>query len=653
MNKRNLTWVVAGLALVLFFAINIAANITLRPMRLDLTEDKVFTLDEGSKSIAKGLEEPINLYFYLTRSVARNHPDLLEYADRVLGILREYQRASGGSLLLSVIDPEPFSEEEDLAVERGVQGVTLPSGDVLYFGLVGTNATDDSEAIPFFALDPDTQRTLEYDLSKLVWTLAHPNKKRVGILTALPLEGSGGNPMFGQQGEPAWRILEELRAFFEVEVLPTTDADLAKIDVLLVIHPRGFGEETLYQIDQWALAGKPLIVFVDPQCDVDPGASDDPTNPMSRFTAKKDSDMEKLFRAWGFELAKNQVACDRKLGVRQTVRARDGRSQSELPVVFLLQLGEDEASRGDPITRLLGKVGLLTVTPGSLRKLAEGTTTFTPILETSEEAKELDSAQFQFMPEPQQLLASFVPDYKRLTLGARVTGNVQTAFPAGKPGAVEEPMPEEGPADGATEGADDGQTTEKSPGLKDSARPLNLVVFSDADLLHDRWWMREIRIGSSVLVQPISENVDLLKNSIESASGGQDLLGIRTRGKTSRPFERVQEIKRDADQRSLARQEELERELQDAERRLKELQKAKSEGSEELVTAEQRKEEATVREKFLQTRRDLREVRHQLHRDIERLGASLKWLNIGLVPALVCATALLLGGWRAQQRRQR
>ena len=644
MNKRNLTWAGAGLALVLFFAINIAANITLRPLRLDLTEDKVFTLDDGSKDIARGLEEPINLYYYLTRSVARNHPDLLEYADRVLGILREYERASGGNLLLTVVDPEPFSEEEDLAVERGVQGVTLPSGDVLYFGLVGTNATDDNQAIPFFALDPDTQRTLEYDLSKLVWTLAHPDKKRVGIFTALPLEGSGGNPMFGQQGEPAWRILEELRAFFEVEVLSTTDADLAKIDVLLVIHPRGFADATLYQIDQWALAGKPLIVFVDPQCDVDPGASDDPTNPMSRFTAKKDSDLEKLFKAWGFELAKNQVACDRKLGVRQTVRARDGRSQSELPVVFLLQLGENEASRGDPITRLLGKVGLLTVTPGSLRKLAEGTTTFTPILETSEESQELDSAQFQFMPEPQQLLASFVPDYKRLTLGARVTGNVQTAFPEGKPGATEAPMPEE---------AGDGQTDEKNAGLKESAQPLNLIVFSDADLLHDRWWMREIRIGSSVLRQPISENVDLLKNSIESGSGGQELLGIRTRGKTSRPFERVQEIQRDADQRSVARQAKLERELQDAERRLKELQKAKSEGSEELVTDEQRKEEAKVREEFVQTRRDLREVRHQLHRDIERLGATLKWLNVGLVPVLVCATALLLGGWRATQRRQR
>jgi ABC-type uncharacterized transport system involved in gliding motility auxiliary subunit len=459
--------------------------------------------------------------------------------------------------------------------------------------------------------------------------------------------------MFGQQGEPAWRILQELRGFFEVEVLPTTGADLAKTDILVVIHPRGFGDETLYQIDQWALAGKPLIVFVDPQCDADAGASDDPTNPMSRFTAKKDSDLEKLFKAWGIELAKNKVACDRKLGLRQAVRSRDGRSQAEVPVVFLLQLGEEGASREDPVTRLLGKVGLLSYTPGSLRKLAEGSTTFTPILQTSEEAQELDSAQFQFMADPQQLLASFVPGYERLTLGARVTGNVQSAFPEGKPGAAEELVPEgdgeetEGAA--AEEGAP--HTTE---GLKASAQPLNLIVFSDADMLHDRWWVRELRLGPQhVLLQTLSENLDLLRNAIESASGGQELLGIRTRGKTSRPFERVQEIQREADQRSLARKEELERKLQDAERRLNELQKARGEGSDELVTAEQRKEESSVREEFVQTRRDLRDVQHQLRRDIKRLGTSLKWINIALVPILVCAAAVALGAWRAQQRKQK
>jgi ABC-type uncharacterized transport system involved in gliding motility auxiliary subunit len=641
MQARKLTALGIALALVLFFAVNIAANAGLRSVRVDLTEDNVFTLEEGSKAIATRLDEPINLYFYLTRGVARQYPPVTEYADRVLGILREFERSSNGKLHLKVIDPEPFSEEEDLAVGQGIQGAPLPSGEVLYFGLVGTSSTDAKEAIPFFALDEAKQRTLEYDLSKLIWALAHPEKKKVGILTALPIEGGGGNPMMGQQGEQRWQILDQLGDFFDVEVLPSTTEKLEKIDVLVVIHPRDFSDATQYLIDQWALAGKPLVVFVDPQCDVDPGAADDPSNPMSRFTAKKSSDLEKLFSAWGIELAKNKVACDKQLGIRQSSRGRDGREgrSVEVPYIFFLQLGEKEASRDDPITRLLGN--LLMATPGSLHAKDGATTTFTPILQTTEESDEVDSQQFQFMPDPQQLLANFVPGYKRLTLGARVTGNVKSAFPDGKPGATKPPAEGETPPPA-------------EEALQESSKPLDLVVFSDADMLHDRMWMRELgRLGNQVLVSQVSENVDLLKNSIESVSGGQELMSIRMRGKTSRPFERVQAIKRDSDQRFLARQKELEDKVQAAERRLGELQKAKTEGSEELVSSKQREEEDSVRKELVETRKDLRAVKHQLGQDIERLGTSLKWLNIALMPALVCAAAVALGSWRGKQRNRK
>lgn len=639
MNARNLSLAGGGLALVLFFAVNVAANASLRSVRLDLTEDKVFTLEEGSKSIARKLDEPLNLYFYFSRRVAGDYPQVIEYADRILGVLREYARSSDGKIVLHVSDPEPFSEEEDQAVAQGIQGAPLPNGDVLYFGLVGTSATDARESIPFFALDEAKQRTLEYDLSKLIWTLAHPDKKKVGILSVLPLEGGGGNPMFGQQGGERWGILDQLGDFFEVEVLPSTTEQFEDVDVLVVVHPRDLSEATQYAIDQWALAGKPLVVFVDPQCDADPGAADDPTNPMARFTAKKSSELDRLFGAWGLELVKNQIVCDKELGIRQPARSRDGRSQIEVPYVHFLQLGEESLSREDPVTRLLGNV--LMVTAGSLRKSAEGTTSFTPILQSSEQADEVDAGKFQFMPDPQQLFADMVPGYERLTLGARVTGTVKTAFPDGKPGSTPPPAPEDGseaPPDPAA-------------GLKESAQPLNLLVFADADLLHDRMWMRELgRLGNQVLVTQVSENVDLLKNSIESVSGGQELMSIRMRGMTSRPFERVQEIRREADQRYLQRQQELERNLQDAERRLSELQKAKAEGSEELVTAEQRAEEEKVRQELVQTRKDLRAVKHQLTKDIERLGTQLKWLNIGLMPALVCAAALALGTWRGKQR---
>jgi ABC-type uncharacterized transport system involved in gliding motility auxiliary subunit len=640
MNKLALSLTGCVLGLVLFLALNIVSNSALRAVRLDVTEDKVFTLDENSKKIAQKLDEPVNLYFYFSRSLAREYPQVIEYADRVTGILKEYERASSGNIRLAVVDPEPFSEEEDEAVQRGVQGVPLPSGDQLYFGLVGTNATDARESIPFFALDETKQRTLEYDLSKLVWTLAHPDKKKVGILSAMPLEGGGGNPMMGQEGTPPWAFLEQLGDFFEVEVLPSAPESIDEtVDILAVVHPRSFSDATLYLIDQWALAGKPLVIFVDPLCEADPGESADPTNPLARFTSKRDSNLERLFQAWGFEMAKDKIACDRTLAQRRGVRSgSDGRGVIEIPIVFYLALGPDDVSKEDPVTRQLGRINL--TTPGSLRKLADGTTTFTPILQTSEEAQEIDATNFQFV-EPQQLLANFVPGFQRLTLAARVAGSVKTAFPEGKPKGPEngeEPTPEV-PAEGPV------------AGLIESQQPLNLLVFADADLLGDRAWMQSLgNFGGQQMMAVTADNVDLFKNAVESAAGGEELMGIRLRGKTTRPFEKVQEIQRNSDEKFLKRQQELESRLTDIERRMQELQKAKGEGSEELVTAAQRQQEEEAKEEFVQTRRDLRDVKHQLRKDIEGLETRLKLINIALVPFLVILFAL--GQWMTRNSRR-
>jgi len=638
MDRKSLTLLGCGLALVLFFALNIAANATLRSWRLDMTEDDLFTLDEGSRSVVANIEEPIHLYFYFSRKQAREFPQLTEYADRILGILREYERAADGGIVLTRIDPEPFSVEEDKAVEQGVQGVAPnPGDDLLYFGLVGTSATDEREVIPFFSLDPAKQQTLEYDLSKLIWGLAHPNKTHLGILSALPLEG-GGMPMMGQQS-PRWPILDQLDDFFEVEVLSTGIEELpADLDVLMVVHPRGFSDGLLYLIDQWALAGKPLVTFVDPMCEFDQGDAD-PSNPMARMSANRTSSLNTLFRAWGFEMTDNKVACDRVLGIRQPAQVRGQRGQVEVPFVHLLRVGAENMNTEDPITRFLQNV--IMVTAGSLHPLPGASTTFTPLMQTSEESQEIDSARLQFMPEPTELLASFVPGYQKLTLAARVTGNVSSAFPGGKPGAETPPAPEEG---------EDAAPVGPVQGLTASSAPLDLVVVADADVLNDRLWMREINLLGQSMVAMTSENVDLAKNAVESVAGGTQLLSIRSRTRSSRPFERVQEIQRDADQQYLAQQQELERSLKDAEQRLRELESQRAEGSDDLVTAEQRKEREKVRGEIVQTRQNLRDVQHRLRKDIERLGTSLKWLNILGMPLLVCALAIGLGTWRAQRR---
>ncbi len=658
MDKRTLTIAGCALALILFFAVNILARASLRSMRMDLTEDELFTLSDGSRQIAEEIEEPIHLYLYFSRKLARNYPVVRDYAERVIGFLEEFVRASDGKLRLQVIDPEPFSEEEDKAVEQGIQGAPIESGDSLYFGLVGTNATDNREVIPFFPLEQEKQRFLEYDLTKLIWTLAHPDKKKVGILSALALEGGGGNPMLGQPQQERWRLLEQLGDFFDTRVLEPAAEDLPDdLDVLVVIHPRGFGERTLYQIDQWALAGKPLLVFVDPHCEVDPGESD-PSNPASRFGAERGSNLETLFKAWGLELVKNKVACDQVKGARMAVPNRERTRRMEMQVVYVLGLDKENVNAEDPVTSLLDRV--LLSTSGALQKLADGTTQFTPLLQTSEESQKVDSEQFQWMPDAQGLLASFVPGFEKLTVAARVTGEVQSAFPGGPPGKPKDDEPKDPPEDGSgsteegegeTEEGEDPGAAAQDQGLSASSAPLNLIVVADVDMLHERWWMQDLgSIGGQPIVALISSNLDLLKNGIENLMGGDELISIRARGQYSRPFELVLAIRRDAEQRYLAEEQELEGKLRAAEQRLTELQRAKGQGTEELVTTEQRKEiEQAIAEK-VQTRKDLRAVKNRLRRDIERLGTRLKWINIGVMPVLVSAAAIALGAWRIQRR---
>ena len=678
MDKRTVTIVGCLLGLVLFFALNILANASLRSWRFDLTEDKLFTLSEGSKNIARETEEPIHLYFYFSKDLAREYPQIRDYAGRVEGMLEEFARASGGNIELEKINPEPFSEEEDKAVSEGVQGLTLPNGNSLYFGLVGTNATDDREVIGTF-FDPyspeEKERFLEYDLSKLVWTLAHPDKKKIGVLSSLPIEG-GGSPqmqMMGQQPQPRWKILDQLEDFFELEMLDAGVTEIpAELDVLMLIHPRDLAASTLYAIDQYALAGKPLLVFVDPHCEFDQSGQD-PTNPMSRFGATRGSSLDPLFQTWGIELVKNRIAADSKKGLRFPIRGKNG--PIEIPIVFLLGLDKESVDAEDPVTSQIDNLTL--AYPGILRKLPAGTTDFHPLLQTSEESQDLDVGEIQFMPDPEKLLAGFVPGYQRLAVAARVTGNVQTAYPDGKPPAPAGAMEGEtlegfgDPAAPGGNGADAGQEapapepqTEASPSaatpdlaqedgahLAASTAPLNLIVVADADMLGDRYWISERPLMGQLMVrQIISDNAEFAVNAIENLAGGSELASLRARGKFSRPFERVLAIKRDAEQRYLAEEQELERKLQDAETRLRELERARGEGTEELVTAEQRREREQAVAEMVETRKDLREVKHKLQKDIERLGTSLKWLNIGLMPLLVSAAAIGLGAWRIRRR---
>jgi ABC-type uncharacterized transport system involved in gliding motility auxiliary subunit len=632
-SRTLLTTGALVVAFVLFLFVNLIGNATLGGARLDLTKEGLYTLSPGSRSLAAGLVEPVTLKLYYSSRQAADIPTLKTYADRVQGLLREFANASGGKLQVQIVDPEPFSETEDEAVAAGLQGAMLKSGETIYFGLVATGSTDERSVVPF--LDPERETSLEYDVARMIYKLGRPDRPVVALISGLPLEGEAALPFpGGSSQQPPWVVYEQLKEVFDVKPVELTAQVLPEdTDLLLVVHPKGISEATQYAIDQYVLKGGHALIFVDPHCERDLPPRD-PTNPMAQFQAERASNLARLFRAWGFQMPEDTVVGDRDLAVR--VQA-GGRSQSkEVDYVLWLGLGREQVDADDVVTADLGK--MLLASAGHLEPLDGATTQFEPLLRTTDQAELVEQAKIQFMPDPEKLLAEYQPGGRVLTLAARVRGPCKSAFPDGPPKPALPP---------------DAEPPAEAPpvtGLAESTQPIEVLVVADADMLGDDLWVQMQNLFGQRMAIPIASNGDFVIHALDNLSGSNELISLRSRASFDRPFERIESIRKEAEQRLLAREQALQDELTQTERRLSDLQSKKDDQSSLILSPEQKAEIDRFQEQRVATRKELRDVRHDLNKDIDRLEAWIKALNIGAVPLLVGALAVGLG-LRAGRRR--
>ncbi|HTY48679.1 MAG TPA: Gldg family protein, partial [Steroidobacteraceae bacterium] len=534
MNKRSTLGSGTLIALALLFTgITILAGFALRGWRLDLTQNRLYSMAPGTQRILGNLKEPINLYFFYSAGAASQYPQISSYAARVRDVLDEFVARSHGRLHLHVVDPQPFSEDEDRASELGVRSVPVggEGSPPLYFGLAGTNSTDGRAAIAFF--DPAKGEFLEYDLAKLVYQLSDARKPVVGWITSLPMT-AGFDPTNGQPRE-AWVALEQAQQLLDVRVL---DENVAQIDpaisVLVLVHPKHLSPATQFAIDQFALRGGHIIAFVDPLADQDQSGAD-PSNPAAAMTADRSSHLEKLLAAWGVDFDSHHIVADSKLALPVTVR------EGEAPVRHLgvLSLGAEDMAAKDVITEGLSNVNVATA--GSLTPKAGSSTAFEPLLQSSDQAELLPVERFALLSDPAQLFDGFHPTGKRYTIAARVTGKVKTAFPGGLPAGVTLPA---------------GTTL-----LSASVKPLELIVVADTDVLSDYLWVRLQDLLGQRIAQPFASNGDLLFNAIDNLAGSDDLISVRGRATYQHPFGRVEALRAAADDRYRAKEQELEGEL--------------------------------------------------------------------------------------------
>ncbi|HEY8052485.1 MAG TPA: Gldg family protein [Steroidobacteraceae bacterium] len=623
MNPRSTLGGGALIALaLLLIGLTVLGNSTLRGWRLDLTHNHLYTTAPGTGRILAGIKEPINLYFFFSAKAAQQIPQLQTYGVRVREFLEELAARSNGKLHLHVIDPQPFSEDEDRASELGVRGAPLgASGGQFYFGLAATNSTDGHAAIEFF--DPNKEQFLEYDVVKLVYELANPKKPVVAWLSSLPM-GPGYDPQSGQT-RPAWAVYSEAQQLFDLRPLDATAAKIdADVSVLVLVHPKSLSPATQFAIDQYALRGGHILVFVDPLAETDSSGAD-PQNPMARMTADKASHLEPLLRAWGVKFDPTQVVADRGHALSVTLR------QDAEPVMHLGVLGLDKSSftSDDVVTAGLSNVNVAMA--GHLDPIKGSKVRFEPLLQSSTDAALLPVERFRVLMDPGTLRDGFKPTGTRYTLAARVTGDVPSAFPAGPPAGV--PLPAGVAA------------------LKQSAKPLNLIVFADTDLLSDNLWVHAQNFFGQTMLQAWASNGDLVQNALDNLAGSADLISVRGRASYARPFERVAKLRHAADDRFHSKEQELEQQLRETEEKLTALQSAKGGSQSALIlTPAQEQELEHFQAEKLRIRKELRAVRAGLDQEIASLGTRLKVLNIVVMPAVFALIALLLGVWR--RRRQ-
>lgn len=611
---------------VLFLVVNMASNTLFTSVRADLTSNKLYTLTEGTRNIAANIEELITLYLFYSDKASEGVPQLRTYATRVKELLQEYEQLSKGNIVLNIVDPVPYSEEEDQAAAFGLQGVPVGNtGENIYFGLAASNAVGDTEIIGFF--QPQREQFLEYDISKLIYTLSNSKKPVIGVHTLLPM--FGGFDIETTQMTTEWAVISQLRQLFVLKQLDVAAKEIGEeIDILMVVHPKNLRESALYAIDQFVMRGGKALFFVDPHSEIDIPVRQQ--NSPLEVEGGRSSNVKQLFDAWGIDYNPSSVVLDRKYALTVGGGANQGQSRH----YALLGIDRDDLDTEDVISSELELISVGVA--GHIKAKEKADTQITPLVTSSDDAALVDAVRFRFLPDLSQLSNNFNPTGERYTFMGRVQGKLNSAFPNGRPKT---------PEDGEQQGA---QATH----LTGTQGDVNLIVVADTDILSDRMWVQVQEFFGQKIFNTWANNGDLVINAVDNLTGSSDLISIRGRGTSSRPFVRVNELRLAADQKFRATEESLQAKLAETEQKLVELQKQRDDTNALMLSPEQESEIQKFQQEKLSVRKQLRQVRHNLNLDIERLGTKLKFINIGLVPIIISILALVLSIVRSKKRKR-
>lgn len=637
----QLIWKMSGgaLGLIALLAVLIAANIVFSNIhfRRDLTEEKIFTVSEGTRNVLKKLDAPVTLKYFFTRSSAEVPIPLKTFAQQVEDLLKEYRLAAAGKIIVEVYDPKPDSDAEEWAERYGLNGQNLGMiGPSIYCGLVAVKG-DTSETIPF--LDPRSEELLEYNITRMISRVANPKKPVIGIMSSLPVMGVRSFPyaMPGQprpKNQPPWVVFQDLGKDYDVRQVSVGAEQIEPdINVMVVIHPKNLSNKTLYALDQFVLRGGRLMAFVDPLCMCEAMNADsfpDRSQPVS--------DLNKLTDAWGIKYEADKVVADLEAATR--VRRNDN-SVDESPV--FLSLRRENIDGKNIITAPLES--LILPGAGAFTGTGTGALNIELLLVSSPQSQLVNAMLAQLGSEA--IRRDFQSGLKRMNLAVRLQGRFKTAFPEGAP-KVE-------PAEADKTKSKDEKSEESKQAapsaLKESATLTTVILVGDVDLLYDAFAVQEMNLFGLRAYQPVNDNINFFMNAVDQLAGSADLAKIRSRGRFDRPFDRVIALQRSAQEKWLLKERALQKQLESTRERLETLQNQKDKNQKYILSPEQENEINQFRQEQVKTQRELKQVRKNLREGIEQLGVTVKAINILLVPFLVAGAGLVFA-WRRRSRTE-
>lgn len=623
---------IAALVVIVIAGNMLVATLGIGHKTLDLTEDKVYSLSEGTENILEDLAAPVVIRYYATRTSDYMPEELKLHMRRVDDLLAEYESLADGKLRVERLDPEPDTDAEDAANLDGISGQTI-NQENLYLGLA-VSCLDRTTTIPF--LDPRNETLLEYEISRAIAEVSATRRPVIGIMSALPVTG-GPMTMPGQPGAQPWVIYNQLSQAFEVEDLSMTpeEIDPERFNLVLVIHPAGITPEAEFALDQYVLQGGTVVACLDPFSVV--AQMTGGGNPMmGQQGTPTASTLPKLMEGWGVEMDDGQVVGD---PVYQTMM------QGNRPGLSVLTVPQEGMPQEDSIiTRDLSSVTLFL--PGGLVRKGGGGVEMDSLIKASDQAGLVDAMKASRL-DP-SLATSVRADEKRYDLAVHLHGEFTSAFPDGKPGEEGgEEAPEDEPA-----GAEEPEAGEPDS-LTEATAPGNVFLIADVDAFADQFAYQVQRLGNMQFAQPINGNSSLLFNIIDQAASSTHLIGSRSRAATRRPFTVFRKLEAEANRVVGTKIAEFETQAQEAQRKLSELQSQKTAGSELYLSPEQEAEIRRLREDEVEARKQIRELQKDLRRDKDAIAGRIVAYNVAGVPLIVVLVGLGLFFARRAKTRAR